>query len=218
MGFSPCGPPRGVAQGLKPVSMAVRRGAEAFHGDANSRFHLSVTIRFRVGREQIHARYRRHLSGFDLCCIVATFAGSTGPRFSAEFMNPVFLSLLLLCGSLSCAQTRLEDGGHEIQLWTGGGHSVSGGVSNTGVWNAGARYGWILSRPHGPGFLEGRFEYAVDAVPPFLVFQPSNTAFGARINPLNLKWKFATRRRVVPYFELSVGAVFAHPRLRRGES
>src|SRR2546430_7955964 len=80
------------------------------------------------------------------CCIVATFAGSTGPRFSAEFMKPVFLTLLLLCASLSCAQTRLEDGGHEIQLWTGGGHSVSGGGLNARGLNAGLRYGWGFSR------------------------------------------------------------------------
>ena len=150
------------------------------------------------------------MSGLDLCCIVATFAGSTGPRFSAESMKAILLTLLLLSASLTCAQTRLEDGGHEIQLWTGGGHSVAGGTSNTGVWNVGLRYGWILSRPHGPGFLEGRFEYAVDAVPVFLVFQPANTAFGAGINPLNLKWNFATRGRVVPYFELSGGTLFTN--------
>ena len=133
-------------------------------------------------------------------------------------MKPVFLTLLLLCAPLSCAQTRIEDGGHEIQLWTGGGHSVSGGRSNTGVWNAGLRYGWILSRPHGPGFLEGRFEYAIDAVPLFLVFQPANTAFGAGINPLNLKWNFATRGHVVPYFELSGGTLFTNHDVPPGTS
>jgi hypothetical protein len=133
-------------------------------------------------------------------------------------MKPVFLTLLLLCASLSCAQTRLEDGGHEIQLWTGGGHSVSGGTANTGVWNVGLRYGWILTRPHGPGFLEGRFEYAVDAVPVFLVFQPANTAFGAGINPLNLKWNFATRGHVVPYFELSGGTLFTNHDVPTGTS
>ena len=126
-------------------------------------------------------------------------------------MKPVFLTLLLLCASLSCAQARLEDGGHEIQMWTGGGHSVPGGTSNTGVWNAGLRYGWILTRPHGPGFLE-------DAVPLFLVFQPANTAFGAGINPVNLKWNFATRGRVVPYFELSGGTLFTNHDVPPGTS
>ena len=118
--------------------------------------------------------------------------------------------ILLFCASLSWAQTRVEDGGHEIQLWTGGGHSVAGGTSDTSVWNLGLRYGWILTRPHGPGFLKGRFEYALDAVPAFVVFQPANTAYGAGFNPLNLKWNFATRGRIVPYFELSGGTLFTN--------
>lgn len=130
-----------------------------------------------------------------------------------SFMRKLFAAILLVCTPLICtrstwAQARVEDGGHEIQLWTGGGYAVPGGTSDTGVWNAGLRYGWILTRPHGPGFLEGRFEYAVDAVPAFLVFQPANTAYGVGFNPFNLKWNFATRGRVVPYFELSGGTLF----------
>jgi lipid A 3-O-deacylase len=116
--------------------------------------------------------------------------------------------VLCLAGSLAWAQGRPEDGGHEVQVWSGGGHSVAGGTSKTGVWNLGLRYGWILTRPYGPGFLKGRFEYAVDAVPAFLVFQPANTAYGAGINPLNLKWNFATRGSIVPYIELSGGTLF----------
>lgn len=117
---------------------------------------------------------------------------------------------VMFCASFALAQVRPEDGGHEIQLWTGGGYSVPGGTSSTGIWNAGLRYGWILTRPHGPGFLNGRFEYALDAVPAFLVFQPANTAYGAGLNPLNLKWNFATRGDVVPYLELSGGTLFTN--------
>jgi hypothetical protein len=105
-----------------------------------------------------------------------------------------------------------------LELWAGGGHSVPGGRSQTAVFNAGGRYGWILTRPHGPGFLKGRFEYAVDAVPVFLVFQPGNTAYGAGVNPLNLKWDFATRGDVVPYFELSGGTLFTSHEVPPGTS
>jgi hypothetical protein len=110
----------------------------------------------------------------------------------------------------ACGQRGPEDGGREWQVWTGGGHSVPGGTKNTGIWNLGIRYGWILSRPHGPGFLKGRFEYAVDAVPVFLVFQPANTAFGAGFNPMDLKWNFATRGKVVPYLEIDGGTLFTN--------
>jgi lipid A 3-O-deacylase len=118
--------------------------------------------------------------------------------------------LFLACGALCCAQTKPEDGGHEIQLWTAGGYSVPGGRSDTGIWNAGGRFGWILTAPHGPGFLKGRFEYAVDATPVFFVFQSPNTAYGAGFSPLGLKWLLATRGSLVPYLELNGGVLFTN--------
>jgi Lipid A 3-O-deacylase (PagL) len=133
-----------------------------------------------------------------------------GSRCLAKFLKNNLAATLVFCASFAFAQARPEDGGHEIQLWTGGGHSVPGGTAKTGVWNAGLRYGWILTRPHGPRFLKGRFEYALDAVPVFLVFQPANTAYGAGFNPLNLKWNFATRGSVVPYLELGGGTLFTN--------
>jgi lipid A 3-O-deacylase len=126
--------------------------------------------------------------------------------------------LLSLGSSVALAQARPEDGGHELQLWTGGGPSVAGGTSDTGVWNIGLRYGWILTRPHGPGFLNGRFEYAVDAVPLFMVFQRNNTAYGAGVNPLGLKWDFAARGRIEPYFELNGGTLFTNHQVPAGTS
>lgn len=126
-------------------------------------------------------------------------------------MKTIFAILLSLCACAAWTQEKPGDGSREIQIWTGGGHSVPGGTADTGVWNLGLRYGWILTKPHGPWFLKGRFEYAVDAVPAFVVFQPANTAYGAGVNPLNLKWNFATRgERVMPYFELSGGTLFTN--------
>jgi len=133
-------------------------------------------------------------------------------------MRAIVAAILLLAASVAWAEARPEDGGREIQLWTGGGHSVAGGTGKTSVWNLGLRYGWILTRPHGPGLLKGRFEYAVDAVPAFLVLQRANTAFGAGFNPLNLKWDFATRERIVPYVELSGGALFTNHNVPAGTS
>jgi hypothetical protein len=128
------------------------------------------------------------------------------------------IAVLLCLGSLALAQVRPEAGGRELQLWSGGGHSVSGGTSDTGVWNVGLRYGWILTRPHGPGFLKGRFEYAVDAVPVFMVFQPGNTTYGVGLNPLNAKWNFATRGSVVPYLEIDGGTLFTTEQVPPGTS
>jgi hypothetical protein len=116
--------------------------------------------------------------------------------------------VLFLYAPGAAAQTGPAQGDHELELWSGGGHSVSGGVGNIGVWNLGLRYGWILTKPHGPGFLRGQFEYAVDVVPVFWVFEPGGTAYGGVLDPIALKWDFRERRRVVPYFEMSGGALF----------
>jgi lipid A 3-O-deacylase len=120
------------------------------------------------------------------------------------------LAVVFLFVVAGLAQQGPEDGGREVQVWTGGGYTVPGGTKRTGVWNAGLCYGWVLTRPHGPAFLNGRFEYAVDAVPMFLVFQPANTSYGVGFNPIDLKWNFATRGRVVPYLEIDGGTLFTN--------
>ena len=116
--------------------------------------------------------------------------------------------LILITSNLLSAQVGPEAGGHEVQIWAGGGHSVAGGRGNTGAFNAGLRYGWVLTGLHLPGFLHGRFEYAVDAVPVFLVFQPANTAYGVGFDPLGLKWNFERHGRISPYLELTGGTLF----------
>jgi hypothetical protein len=137
----------------------------------------------------------------------------------------LFLTLLLtlfltmfLTVTLAVAQDRPEEGGRELQVWSGGGRSVPGGTKDTSVWNAGVSYGWILTAPHGPGFLDGRFELAVDAVPAFVIFQPANTAYGGGVNPVGLKWIFATRGHVAPYLELSGGTLFTTHEVPAGTS
>jgi len=103
-----------------------------------------------------------------------------------------------------------EEGGHEVQVWAGGGHSVPGGTQHTEAVDLGFRYGWVITGPHLPGVLRGRFEYTVDAVPVYLIFQPANTAYAAGFNPLGLKWNFERRGRLSPYLELSGGVLFSN--------
>ena len=130
-----------------------------------------------------------------------------------RFLLPV---IAILLPAFSTAQEGPERGGHEVQIWSGGGHSVPGGTSKTGVFNAGLRYGWVLTDPHLPGFLRGRFEYAVDAVPLFLVFQPANTAYGVGFDPLTLKWNFERHGRLSPYLELCGGTLFTNHNVPAG--
>src|SRR5215472_7218052 len=122
---------------------------------------------------------------------------------------PLMLAAILLAASGLCpAQSAPERGGHELQIWAAGGHSIAGGTSRTGVFNAGLRYGWVLTDPHLSGILRGRFEYALDATPISLVFQPANTAYGVGFSPVVLKWNFERHGRLSPYLELNGGTLF----------
>lgn len=129
--------------------------------------------------------------------------------------NGLFLSLFLFIFWLSgatgqgWAQAGPQQGGNEVQIWAGGGHSVPGGTQDTEAFNAGLRYGWVITGPHLPGLLRGRFEYTVDAVPVYLIFQPANTAYGAGFDPLGLKWNFERHGRFSPYLELGGGVLFS---------
>ncbi|HEV2522511.1 MAG TPA: acyloxyacyl hydrolase [Candidatus Acidoferrales bacterium] len=137
-----------------------------------------------------------------------------------QAIGSLFVSYALLLAAVPAAraQNGPEAGGHEIQIWTTGGHGTNGITQHTGVWTAGFRYGWILTEPHGPGILRGRFEFAVDAVPVFVVFQPANTAYGAGINPFALKWNFDSHGRIVPYAELGGGVLFTNVQVPSGTS
>ena len=136
-----------------------------------------------------------------------------------------FLGILLMSGFLIClaapraqAQAGPETGENELQVWTGGGHGLTGSTSDTGVWNLGFRYGWVLTDPVGPGPLRGRFEYAVDVVPVFLLTQRTGTAYGLGLNPFALKWNFVARHEIVPYLDIGGGTLLTNTQVPPGTS
>jgi hypothetical protein len=115
-----------------------------------------------------------------------------------------------VCVTAAHAQASPVAGGNEFQIWTSGGHGINGSQSGDGIWNLGLRYGLILTKPHGPGFLRGQLEYAVEVVPAFVVVQKTNTAYGAGVNPFAFKWTMAPRSSVMPYFEIGGGTLFTN--------
>lgn len=129
-----------------------------------------------------------------------------------------FVFVALFCAASAHAQAGPEQGSNELQVWTGGGHGLNGSTANSDVWNLGARYGWVLTAPHGPSFLQGEFEYAVDVVPAFVVTQKNGTAYGFGLDPFALKWNFTKSRKVVPYFELGGGTLFTNTKAPPGTS
>jgi hypothetical protein len=136
-------------------------------------------------------------------------------------LRSVFATLFFaafLCAPATRSQAGPVEGGNELQIWSGGGHGINGSQSGDGVWNVGLRFGLVLTAPHGPGFLRGRLEYAVEAVPVFWVFQKGSTAYGAGINPFAFKWALDTHGSVVPYFEIGGGTLFTNVKTPPGTS
>jgi hypothetical protein len=126
--------------------------------------------------------------------------------------SPLFLLCIMAAAGTAVAQedSGPQEGGNEVQVWAGGGHSVPGGTKHTEAFDAGVRYGWVITGAHWPGILRGRFEYTVDAIPVYLIFQPANTAYAAGFDPLGLKWNFERRGRFSPFFQLSGGVLFSN--------
>lgn len=124
---------------------------------------------------------------------------------------------LLVIGLCASAPAQISSGDREVGLWVGGGHSVPGGTKGTSIMDAGLRYGWVLTDPHLPGFLRGSFEYAVDAVPMYLVIK-NGTTYGAGFDPLVLKWNFVGNHKVVPFIELAGGTLFSTHEVPTGTS
>jgi len=110
----------------------------------------------------------------------------------------------------SLPATSLHKGAWDFGVWAQGGHSVSGGISKTAVFDAGLRLGKVLTGQHGSGWLRGNLEYAGDLVPIYVVSGPVNTAYGVAINPFVMKWNFTGGKTLAPYMELGGGVLFTN--------
>lgn len=128
--------------------------------------------------------------------------------------------LLAQSNTTSATGDRRPERGHELEIWTGAGGDSIGTPNVTlgnSMWNLGVRYGWVLTDAHGPGFLRGRFEYAVDVLPALVVFQPGGTAYGFGLDPLIMKWNFEASGRIWPYIEIGGGSLISTRAVPLGE-
>jgi hypothetical protein len=152
---------------------------------------------------------------------------SAGGRGRLAFL---LFTLLLISAPAALAQSAapaasndrdLERGVHEWEFWIGGGGDPIGTPKVTlgnSILTVGARYGWVLTKPHGPGFIRGRFEYAVDAIPIFYAYQPAGKAYGIGFTPWIMKWNLVTRRRISPYIEVGGGTLVTTKQVPLGAS
>jgi hypothetical protein len=112
--------------------------------------------------------------------------------------------ILLLCvcaAAQDFPSASIKKGTWEMGVWSGGGFWVPGGTEDTQVWNAGLRVGYLLT---------DHFEYAVDLIPAYAIFQPVQNAFGAGFTPVIVKYNFTSGTTVAPYVEAGGGLLFTN--------
>jgi hypothetical protein len=96
---------------------------------------------------------------------------------------------------------------------------------------AGGHLGRVLTNPHGPGFLKGDFEYAVEVFPFWESYTPKfqrlncpvgatlasqckgptttgGTYRGASITPIILRWNFTQGKRLMPWMQGGGGMLY----------
>jgi hypothetical protein len=148
-------------------------------------------------------------------------------------MTALRISLVaaLVCATLPLfgQQSPIRDGAEEIAVWAGGGTGL-GHSSSAQFTNVGVVVGRVLTGEHGPGWLRGDFEYDVQAMPLFLVFQdqgvPENgtivtrrqTVFGGAVTPVLWKWNFTRNRRVTPFATIEGSALFTAREVPAGDT
>ena len=125
-------------------------------------------------------------------------------------MRKLLCLCLLLCCNL-CGQ-EVGKGSREIEFFAQGGHSVSGGRGDTGVFDAGVRYGFGLFR-----LGRGSLQYELEAIPIYFLAQPGNNAYGVSFTPFDVKYNFRRNaHRTIPFLELGGGVLFTNNDVPQG--
>jgi hypothetical protein len=121
-------------------------------------------------------------------------------------VKKIFLILLFIpwIAAAEDSTFTIQKGVWDIGMFTGGGTQIHGGTTDdTQLWLTGVRFGKVLTGSEG----HGSFEYAVEAIPAFVVFQ-DEIVYGVDITPLLLKWNFSSHSRIIPYFEIGAGLLY----------
>jgi lipid A 3-O-deacylase len=107
-------------------------------------------------------------------------------------------------GDANPRDTPLHNGSNEYGLFVGGGNGF-GKRSSTHMLYGGGRWGKVLTDDVLGGWLRGNFEFAIEAMPLYKVFQEGPDAFGIAITPTILKWNFLHHGKVKPFATLGGG-------------
>ena len=107
------------------------------------------------------------------------------------------------------SDTPLHNGANEFGAFVGGGNGF-GKRSSTHMVYAGGRWGKVLTDDALSGWLRGNFEFALEVMPIYKVFQAGDDAVGASFTPVILKWNFLHHGPVKPFVTLAGGLLITN--------
>jgi hypothetical protein len=110
-----------------------------------------------------------------------------------------------------------QKGTTEWALMGGGALDLRKRGQGTAFWTLQGRWGHVLTRPHGPSFVRGTLEYAVE-IAPAIAFHGSQALFGGSLTPVLLQYNFTRSQRIVPFVQFGSGLLFTTKRFPTGTS
>lgn len=132
--------------------------------------------------------------------------------------------VVVLClGAIGAAQSIPDPAAYaSFPGWTYGLFAIGGSGlqqdSDIQTFGAGARLGRVLTHEHGHGFLKGTLEWNAEVLPLYQFYGRGETATGAVINPLLLKWNFTRGLKASPFFEVIGGTILTNKDFPPGDT
>ncbi len=105
--------------------------------------------------------------------------------------------------------TPLHEGTNEFGAFVGGGNGF-GKRSGTHFFYGGGRWGKVLTDDVLSGWLRGNFEFALEVLPYYSVYQEGDNAFGASFTPVILKYNFIHHGKVKPFATIAGGLLITN--------
>lgn len=107
------------------------------------------------------------------------------------------------------SDTPLHNGANEFGAFVGGGNGFAK-RSGTHMVYAGGRWGKVLTDDILSGWLRGNFEFQLEVLPIYKVFQEGDDATGAAFTPTVLKWNFLHHGKVKPFATIGGGLLITN--------
>lgn len=148
-------------------------------------------------------------------------------RYSRTRGLPQFITAAMMVTTFLCVASQgqqfepptLLKGTTDAEIWVGMLPAQHDGTTsfNTDFWMGGVQFGRILMTPHGPGPLHGSLQWSLNAIPLFIVSNLQST-YGAELDPVVLRWNFAHKGKMTPYFDMAGGLALTNAKVPVGDT